>query len=347
MEAPELARYRVGEIQVEERGLRYGDATPLPARSELAQRGAETGALVGRCKRLGIRPDFQLTLYDFVVPQAFASEGECGPSLCISVLLDGGGEGWLAGGEAAAQVAYRPDTLYLCLGTVAVRGGYRLPADTRFHLVDLRFGLEFLERLGVLPMLLGAGAGHPLHCASGPGVWIGSAPTPTPIRKAAAAILETGFTAADQDLEIEARALDILNEVLALLRRCAAGGPQARPAGRELRRLSEAQELLLSQPERPWTIALLSRRVGLNEKKLKAGFKACFGETVHACLQRSRLAAAQRLLAEGRSVTETALAVGFANPSHFAALFKRELGLPPSRYRAQAPLGGGATGLHR
>jgi AraC family transcriptional regulator len=36
-----------------------------------------------------------------------------------------------------------------------------------------------------------------------------------------------------------------------------------------------------------------------------------------------------------RSVMEIALDVGYANPSHFAQLFRREAGLAPSDYRRQ------------
>jgi len=49
-----------------------------------------------------------------------------------------------------------------------------------------------------------------------------------------------------------------------------------------------------------------------------------------------RMDAAKRLLRETkRSVVEIALDVGYANPSHFAQLFRRETGLAPSDYRRQ------------
>ena len=49
-----------------------------------------------------------------------------------------------------------------------------------------------------------------------------------------------------------------------------------------------------------------------------------------------RLDEARRLLRETRkSVVEIALDVGYANPSHFAQLFRRETGLSSSDYRRQ------------
>jgi len=45
---------------------------------------------------------------------------------------------------------------------------------------------------------------------------------------------------------------------------------------------------------------------------------------------------AKRLLRETKkNVVEIGLDVGYANPSHFAQLFKRETGLSPSEYRQQ------------
>jgi len=45
---------------------------------------------------------------------------------------------------------------------------------------------------------------------------------------------------------------------------------------------------------------------------------------------------AKRQLRETKkSVMEIALDVGYANPSHFAQLFRRETGLSPSDYRRQ------------
>jgi len=49
-----------------------------------------------------------------------------------------------------------------------------------------------------------------------------------------------------------------------------------------------------------------------------------------------RMDEAKRLLRETKqSVVAIALDVGYANPSHFAQLFRREIGLSPSNYRRQ------------
>ncbi|HEY0100644.1 MAG TPA: AraC family transcriptional regulator [Pyrinomonadaceae bacterium] len=49
-----------------------------------------------------------------------------------------------------------------------------------------------------------------------------------------------------------------------------------------------------------------------------------------------RMNEARRLLRETKmGVVDVALEVGYANPSHFARLFRRETGLSPSNYRRQ------------
>jgi AraC family transcriptional regulator len=49
-----------------------------------------------------------------------------------------------------------------------------------------------------------------------------------------------------------------------------------------------------------------------------------------------RMNEARRLLRETKkSVADVAVEVGYANPSHFARLFRRETGLSPTVYRRQ------------
>ncbi|OMD39430.1 hypothetical protein BSK56_29555 [Paenibacillus borealis] len=81
----------------------------------------------------------------------------------------------------------------------------------------------------------------------------------------------------------------------------------------------------------------LSKRVCLNENKLKKGFKQLFGMPVHAYIIDSRLKAAYRLLENGSStVTAAAVMTGFSNPSFFAEKFRQKYGSVPSRYFGRA-----------
>lgn len=80
----------------------------------------------------------------------------------------------------------------------------------------------------------------------------------------------------------------------------------------------------------------LAARAGLSKFYFNRLFKTAMGVSPLHHHMNLRMDAAKRLLRETKkSVVEIALDVGYANPSHFAQLFKRETGLSPSDYRQQ------------
>ena len=71
-----------------------------------------------------------------------------------------------------------------------------------------------------------------------------------------------------------------------------------------------------------------------NEAKLKQGFRSLYGTSVYGYLRDQRMETAWRLLAQRElSVSEVALRVGYANPSKFAAAFRKRFGFAPSTLR--------------
>lgn len=76
----------------------------------------------------------------------------------------------------------------------------------------------------------------------------------------------------------------------------------------------------------------------MSERKLKDGFRATIGSSVHAYLTQVRLDAAAAMLSDGRSVTDVALSVGYGNLSHFSKVFREHHGVNPGSYlRTLAP----------
>lgn len=101
----------------------------------------------------------------------------------------------------------------------------------------------------------------------------------------------------------------------------------------DIERIRRAKDVLLDKMDEPPSLLALARHVGLNDFKLKAGFRQVFGTTVFGYLHDQRMERARQLLTERRfNVTEVACAVGYANPSHFAAAFKRKFGVNPGAY---------------
>ena len=101
----------------------------------------------------------------------------------------------------------------------------------------------------------------------------------------------------------------------------------------DIERIYYAKDILLARWQNPPSLLELAREVGLNDYKLKIGFRHCFKKTVFGILQDYRMEQARQLLAQG-SITVTGIAriIGYRNRSHFAAAFKRKYGVNPSAY---------------
>lgn len=80
----------------------------------------------------------------------------------------------------------------------------------------------------------------------------------------------------------------------------------------------------------------LAARAGLSKFYFNRLFKNALGVSPSRYQINLRMDEAKRLLRETKkTVVEIALDVGYANPSHFAQLFRKETGLSPSDYRQQ------------
>lgn len=78
----------------------------------------------------------------------------------------------------------------------------------------------------------------------------------------------------------------------------------------------------------------LSRKSGLNDFKLKKGFKELYGTTVFGYLNQLRMAKAQELLHNGTfSVAEIAEQCGYAYVQSFSTAFKKWFGVSPEKFR--------------
>lgn len=96
-------------------------------------------------------------------------------------------------------------------------------------------------------------------------------------------------------------------------------------------RIYHAAEILRSHLEQPPSQTELAQQVGVGHCTLHKGFQSLFGVTPFAYLTRQRMEQAKRLLQEPHcTVAEVANQVGYANPSQFAAAFKRQFGITPS-----------------
>jgi AraC-like DNA-binding protein len=146
-------------------------------------------------------------------------------------------------------------------------------------------------------------------------------------------ILQCPYQGLTRSLYLEAKSIELIALYLE------ASQPQSSPksplSGDDRDRLQFAREILLQRLADPPSLVELARLVGLNDYKLKAGFRQVFGTTVFGYLRQQRLEKARQLLqAQEISVTEAAAAVGYSSQGHFAAAFRKQFGVNPKDPRA-------------
>lgn len=100
-----------------------------------------------------------------------------------------------------------------------------------------------------------------------------------------------------------------------------------------LRKIKQVKEYILKNIDVPPGLKELSKWAGLNEYQLKAGFKEIYGNTIYGYLLDHKLDNARVLLDSKKyQVAEVAYQIGYANPSHFIAAFKKKFGVTPKKY---------------
>ena len=90
-----------------------------------------------------------------------------------------------------------------------------------------------------------------------------------------------------------------------------------------------ARKIIEKNYNDPISLKELALTVGINEFKLKKGFKLMFGTTVHAYLIDKRMENALLLIQEGFQVWEVCELTGYKSISHFIQVFKKKFGYTP------------------
>jgi AraC-like DNA-binding protein len=101
-------------------------------------------------------------------------------------------------------------------------------------------------------------------------------------------------------------------------------------------RLKAVTDLLHADPAGPATLAELGRRTGSSERTLSRLFGSELSMSFHQWRTLLRIQRAMLELCAGTSVTDTAMRLGWANPSSFIDAFTDLVGQTPGRYRAAA-----------
>jgi AraC-like DNA-binding protein len=103
----------------------------------------------------------------------------------------------------------------------------------------------------------------------------------------------------------------------------------------DIRQIRSIPAILEDNLVDPPSIAALSRRVTLNEFKLKAGFKKIFNTTIYEYLRQLRTERAIELMKEELTLEQIAERVGYKSTRGFSQAFVKCTGVTPSEWRKQ------------
>ncbi|MDF2192627.1 AraC family transcriptional regulator [Paraflavitalea sp. CAU 1676] len=106
----------------------------------------------------------------------------------------------------------------------------------------------------------------------------------------------------------------------------------------DVQRLALVRETILKNLRYHYTIPTLAQTAGINEFKLKTGFKALYGQPVFDFLTEHRMKMAMELMESNNySIGEIAHRCGYNHPTNFCAAFRRRYHIRPSDYRKSIP----------
>jgi len=120
----------------------------------------------------------------------------------------------------------------------------------------------------------------------------------------------------------------ILDEIRAL-----AAMPLHLPMPRDAR-LAAIAERILAAPAEAWPLERCAAELRCSARTLARRFRRETGLSFAAWRRHAKLMAALTMLACGIKVTAVALECGYETPSAFTLMFRRAMGMPPSRYFA-------------
>ncbi|HEX4151755.1 MAG TPA: helix-turn-helix transcriptional regulator [Steroidobacteraceae bacterium] len=166
-------------------------------------------------------------------------------------------------------------------------------------------------------------------------VWHETLPLSAALHYIAMGLLQSPYQQGFRLLHSEAKALEILCQVLSPAPHAMAGEP-ALSTSTLVRQIDAARRILSSQFTPIPHIHDLARRVGVSESKLKRAFKEHFGVTVFEYGLQCRMRHALELLqADTVSICQVAEAVGYQHQTSFTAAFRDHFGFLPSEARTR------------
>lgn len=158
-------------------------------------------------------------------------------------------------------------------------------------------------------------------------------PLSSELIQAASTLVKCKLTGIPWLIHAEAKAIELLCHIVSAFKKLQSP-PDRSYKERDLELFREARKIITSQFNPPPTISEIASRVGINETKLKHGFKDVYGTTIFECGHKFRMKYAMELLCDKRvRVGQVAEEIGYRHQSTFAKAFRDFFGIRPNDAR--------------
>jgi len=143
-------------------------------------------------------------------------------------------------------------------------------------------------------------------------------------------ILRCNFQGIFKKTYLEAKVIELLNLQIDQFHQSHTKSMEFKLRKDDIDRLYYIKEMIQKEPMAHYSLMQLAELAGLNDFKLKKGFKQLFGSTVFGFITDTRLDIAYQLLQDDRyNVTHVADMIGYKHPHHFTKAFKKKFGILP------------------
>ena len=103
----------------------------------------------------------------------------------------------------------------------------------------------------------------------------------------------------------------------------------------DLVHLRRARDFVDRDYAQPLDVPAMARTAFMSSAHFSRKFRAAYGETPYSYLMTRRIERAKALLRQGKSVSDTCVAVGCTSLGSFSSRFTEIVGMTPSQYRGR------------
>ena len=147
-------------------------------------------------------------------------------------------------------------------------------------------------------------------------------------------IMNASFTGGLKLLFLQSKCIELLTLQAQMYEDVACtSSPIIYKPGHDTESIHFAREYLLQHAAQPPSLTELAKIAGINEFKLKQGFKAMFNNTVFGYLTDFKLNQARELLVGNIPIKEVADQLGYSSVQHFNSAFRKKFGCPPGKVK--------------